>query len=96
MKLVSIKPSTKIDKKYMATFSNTPRGEKTIHFGSKGMDDYTKTGDKEQRARYRARHSKNENWNKVDSAGALSRHVLWGDSTSMRENIKTFKQRFNL
>lgn len=94
MKLISIRPSTKSDKKLMATFENNGR-TKTIHFGAKGMDDFTKTKDEQQKARYLARHKANENWNKPDSAGALSRWILWNKSTR-QESIADFKKRFNL
>jgi hypothetical protein len=30
------------------------------------------------------------------TAGALAKHILWGATTSLRENIKLFKKRFNL
>ena len=47
MKLLSIKPSTNSDKKQMATFSNG----RTIHFGAKGLKDFTiySKGDKRRR-----------------------------------------------
>ena len=93
---VSIKKSTNPKKKYMAVFTSKDRRSKTTHFGSAGMDDYTKTKDKEQRARYLNRHRKNEDWNKYYSAGSLSRYISWGDSTSMRTNIASFKRKFNL
>jgi len=96
MKLLDIKPSTKADKKYMATFQSDNGRKKTTHFGAKGMDDYTLTHDKEQREKYRTRHSKNENWNEPVTAGALSRWILWGDSTSLKTNISAFKRKFNL
>lgn len=94
MKLISIKPSTKSDKKMMAVFENNGR-TKTVHFGSKGMDDFTKTRDEEQKKRYLARHRANENWNKPDSAGALSRWILWNKPTR-QASIADFKKRFNL
>ena len=80
----------------MATFTRDNGRTKTTHFGSAGMDDYTKTKDKAQRKRYLDRHRKNENWNNYESAGSLSRYILWGNSTSIRENIKTYKNKFNL
>ena len=94
MKLISIKPSTKSDKKMMAIFENNGR-TKTIHFGSKGMDDFTKTRDEEQKKRYLARHRANENWNKPDTAGALSRWILWNKPTR-QASIADYKKRFNL
>ncbi len=39
----------------MAIFTKDNGRTKTVHFGSAGMDDYTITKDKEQRARYRQR-----------------------------------------
>jgi len=92
-----IKKSSQPGKKMMAIFSypDTTR-TRTIHFGSAGMDDYTRTKDKAQRSRYLERHRRRENWQKPDSAGALSRWILWGASTSKQENIRNFKKRFNL
>lgn len=96
MKLISIKPSTNPEKKYMAVFETEKGRTKTTHFGQASADDYTKTHDKEQRARYLKRHRANENWEKPDTAGSLSKHILWGSSTSIRENISLFKKKFNL
>lgn len=94
MKSVVIKNSTKADKKLMAIFSRENGRKKTIHFGSKNMDDYTLTKDKAQRKRYLSRHRANEDWTRAESAGALSRWILWGASTSRRQNIASFKTRF--
>jgi hypothetical protein len=94
---VVIKKSTNPKKKLMATFSKDNETKtKTIHFGSAGMDDYTKTKDKEQRNRYIGRHKAREDWSVPDTAGSLSKHILWGDSTSKTENIKNFKNKFKL
>mgnify|MGYP003637749856 CR=1 FL=1 len=95
-KKVVIKKSNKSGKKLMAVFEMDSGRSKTTHFGSAGMDDYTKTRDKDQRSRYLKRHRRNENWNAPTSAGALSRWILWGDSTSRATNISSFKRRFNL
>jgi len=95
-KLVSIKPSTKSEKKLMATFKDKENGrESTTHFGQKNADDYTKTKDKAQRSRYRDRH-RGDNLTNPRSPGALSWYVLWGNSTSRRANIATYKRRFGL
>jgi hypothetical protein len=91
MKLLSVTPSQKPEKKLDAKFETDTGRTKVVSFGSKGMDDYTKTHDKEQRARYLKRHSANEDWNKKDSPGALSRWILWGESTSLLKNIQNYK-----
>jgi hypothetical protein len=101
---VVIKKSTKPEKKLMATFSSDKpkvadgksKKTKTIHFGQAGAPDYTKTKDKEQRSRYISRHRRRENWTVPDNAGSLAKHLLWGESTSLNTNIKSFKKKFNL
>ena len=93
---MTIKPSTKPNKNLMAIFTKDNGRTKTTHFGAKGMDDYTKTKDKEQRARYRNRHKKDLQSKDPTRAGYLSYYILWGDSTSRQENIRNYKKRFNL
>ena len=95
MKLLSVSPSSKADKKLMAVFDNNGR-KKTTHFGAKGMDDYTITHDANQRDRYRARHAKDLTTNDPTKAGYLSYYILWGNSTSRTQNISEYKKRFNL
>ena len=95
MKVV-IKKSTNKDKKYMAIFYDGEKKVKTTHFGLKNADDYTLTGDKEARKRYRERHKKDLDTKDYKRAGYLSYYILWGDSTSLQENIKSYKNRFNL
>lgn len=101
MKVV-IKGSTNPKKKMMAIFyekgkNGKMKKKKTTHFGASGYDDYTKTKNKEQRARYIKRHTNSrENHSNYMSAGSLSRYILWGSSTSKRANITAYKRRFNL
>ena len=75
MKAQLMKSSRK-EKKFMVKMDG-----KTIHFGAAGMDDFTITGDEEQKKRYMARHLK-ENWNDRFSAGFWAKHVLWNKKQS--------------
>ena len=95
IKLVSLTRSNKSGKKYKAVFKDGTRS-KTTHFGSKGMDDYTITHDKAQRSRYRQRHKKDLHTGDPTRAGFLSYYVLWGNSPSVRANIKSYKSKFHL
>ena len=95
MKLESVKPANDGVHKYVATFENEGR-KKTTKFGASGMDDYTKTHDKEQRARYIKRHSKDMATRDPTRAGYLSRYLLWGDSTSIMSNLRAYRSKFNL
>ena len=103
MKLEKVIPSDAKSKKWTAIFCMC-KGEskccdndkKKIHFGAEGMSDYTITKDKEQRERYRKRHQKDLKTNDPMKPGYLSWYILWGDSTSLKENIKDYKKKFNL
>ena len=89
---IVLKRSDKPDKKYIVKVDN-----KTIHFGSRGMSDFTKNKDPERKNRYIARHKKRENWSKsgIKTAGFWSKHILWNKPT-IRESIKNTENRFNI
>jgi hypothetical protein len=96
-KLLKVVKSQKQGKKYTAVFKNNKTGrEKKVNFGAAGMEDYTMHKDKERRQRYRDRHQKDLKTNDPTRAGYLSYYILWGYSTSLRENIKNYKSRFGL
>ena len=92
---VTIKSSTSKGKKMMAVFEYDDGKKKTIHFGQAGASDFTKNKDEKRKSAYLARHQKNENWNNYDTAGALSRWVLW-NKKSLSESISNYKSKFNL
>lgn len=87
---MKLTPSTDGIHKYVAEFSDGTHTK----FGAAGMDDYTKTHDKDQRLRYLMRHRKNENWSNGKSAGALSRFILWGEHDSVEANLRAYRIRF--
>ena len=78
--------------KWVAEFADGTK----VSFGAKGYEDYTQHRDKLRRANYLSRHKTTENWRNPKTAGALSRWLLWGDSTSLEANIRAFKRRFSL
>lgn len=90
MIFVSLLKSTKPDKKYVIKFTNP---NKTIHFGSKNSLTYLDHHDKTKRENYRRRHRVMENWNEIN-AGSLSRFLLWGESTNIETNLKTYIKQF--
>jgi len=92
---VIIKDSDKKGKKLMAIFTDDNNKKKTIHFGAKGMDDYTITKNKDQRERYRARTKKVYDKSNPMSASKLAGDILWGNSTSVATNIKDYKKKYN-
>ena len=95
VKLISITQSPKADKKLVAKFETDAGRTKTIHFGAKGMSDFTKNKDEARKTAYIARHSARENFEDPTTAGALSRWILW-NKTTVSASIADFKRRFNL
>lgn len=65
-------------------------------FGDATMENYTIHKDPLRRANYLSRHRSRENWNDYKSPGALSRWLLWGNSTSLQANLREFKRKFSL
>jgi hypothetical protein len=92
MKFISLKPSTRPDKRFMITFSEP---EKTIHFGAENGSTYLDHKDKTKRKNYLARHKVREDWTKVN-AGSLSALLLWGDSSNISSNLDAYLRKFNI
>ena len=92
MKLLSIKKSTRGDKKWMAKFDDGT----TTHFGAVGYGDYTTTGDKDKRSAYRSRHRKDLDTGDPTRAGFLSYYILWGEHKDIKKNIADYKTKFKL
>ena len=89
---MKIRKSLNPKKKFDAIFDD---GE-VVSFGAAGYTDYTLGASETQRDRYIARHRVAEQWNDPRSPGALSRYILWGDSRSIQQNLKSYRKRFNL
>jgi hypothetical protein len=70
---------------------------KTVHFGAKGMSDYTKHKDSERKQRYIDRHARRESWSKsgLKTAGFWSRWLLW-NKPSLSASIANIEQRFGI
>jgi hypothetical protein len=94
MKLVSIQPSTRSDKKLMAIFDNDGK-KKTTHFGAKGYDDFTITKNEDRKNLYRKRHEKDLKTNDPTRAGFLAYWILWNKPT-IEASIRDYKKMFNL
>ena len=92
--IVYLKKSNKPDKKFMVYVDG-----KTVHFGARGMSDYTIHKDRERMKRYVNRHRGKENWSKsgIKTAGFWSKHLLWGKpsfSASKRDIATKFNVTF--
>ncbi len=92
MKTFILEKSTRKDKKLMVT---TPE-KRIIHFGAKGYSDYTIHKDDNRRQRYLKRHSVNENWDDLNSAGMWAKEILWGVSPDISKCIRHVEKRFKI
>ena len=91
-KIVSLKKSNKIEKKYMVNID-----DKMIYFGAGGMSDFTIHKDPKRKERYIKRHQKRENWTikGIKTAGFWSRWLLWNKPT-IRESKRDISNRFKI
>ena len=96
VKLEKVVPSSNEEKKYDAIFTTDSGRTKTVPFGQAGARDFLKTGDTLRRERYITRHRARENWDDPMSPGALSRYILWGESTSLIKNLAAYRRRFKI
>jgi hypothetical protein len=97
--MVYLRKSNKPDKKFKVIVELRSGVAKTIHFGAKGMSDYTKHKNKARKQLYLSRHRKNENWTRsgIKTAGFWSRWLLWNKPSllsSKRDIEKRFKINF--
>ena len=88
--LLDVVKSNRKNKRFMAIFSNG----KKIHFGLKGGSTYIDHHEILKRLNYLKRHEVNENWDDPYTAGALSSYFLWGNNTTLKDNIKEFNKVF--
>ena len=86
---IIISKSKNKDKKYDARID----GKKTVSFGAAGMSDFTIHKDTARKQRYLNRHKKNENWNDHNTAGFMSKNLLWNKPT-LTESIKDTNKKF--
>ena len=72
---VILTKSTRAGKKYAVRVGN-----KTIHFGAMGYEDFTTHKDPKRKGKYLARH-RHEDWDDPTTAGFWARHLLWNKDT---------------
>jgi hypothetical protein len=95
VKLKRIEKANDGKHKFIAVFTKNGKEWKHTPFGAAGMDDVTITKDLDQMARYQQRHMKDLSTHDPTRAGYLSMIILWW-SPDMKENIRVYKEMFNL
>ena len=99
MKL-EIKNSQAKGKRFVAIFTDEKGKSKKVNFGLKNpkRGTYIDLGDKKVRKNYIARHEVTEKKFYKDPMrpATLSRFILWGETTSLKQNIENYKNKYNL
>jgi len=97
---IEIKNSQAKNKRFVAVFTDEKGKTKKVNFGLKNpkIGTYIDHGDKVLRKNYIARHEATEKkfYSDPMRPATLSRFILWGDSTSLKQNIDNYKKKFNL
>ena len=96
--LVVKEAQAKTGKRFTAIFRIHKGGKviKITHFGQRGGKTYIDEKDKKKRKNYRARHKRDLDTKDFKRAGYLAYYLLWGENTSLKENIEDYKKKFNL
>ena len=68
--------------------------KKTIHFGAKMYEDYTKHKDPERKKAYLTRHKK-DNYTNPLYAGFYATNLLWNKKT-LKESIRDTNNKYNI
>ena len=99
MKL-DIKNSQAKGKRFVAIFTDDKGKSKKVNFGLKNpkKGTFIDHADKELRKNYIARHEATEKKFYKDAMrpATLSRFILWGTSSSLKQNIEAYKNKYNL
>jgi hypothetical protein len=99
MKL-DIKNSQAKGKRFVAIFTDDKGKSKKVNFGLKNpkKGTFIDHSDKEIRKNYIARHEVTEKkfYKEPMRPATLSRFILWGNSSSLKQNIESYKKKFNL
>jgi hypothetical protein len=103
MELVKIEKSDKKDKRLKAIFKDKEGKKEIVHFGAKEGSTYIDHKDKGKREAYIKRHSLNPLEKPILNKKAyankpanLAKDILWGSSTTLKENIKNYKKKYNV
>lgn len=83
-------------KKFVVELIEEGRRPLHIQFGDASMEDYTQHHNRERRAHYIARHRAREHWTDPRTAGFWSRFLLWGESTSLRQNARAIARALSI
>ena len=90
--IVEVSKSSRAGKKYAARV-----GDKTVHFGAAGKEDYTIHRDAERKRNYISRHRARENWTKggVKTAGFWAKHLLW-NKPSLKQSARDIRAKMKI
>jgi len=97
---IEIKNSQAKGKRFVAIFTDDKGKSKKVNFGLKNpkLGTFIDHADKKLRKNYIARHEVREKKFYKDPmrAATLSRFILWGTSSSLKQNIEDYKNKYNL
>lgn len=83
-------------KKFVAELRLQSGRVRRVRFGDSTMQDFTQHHDPARRARYIQRHRAREHWSNPQTAGFWSRWLLWGASTSLRQNARAIARTLDI
>lgn len=88
-----ISPSHRRAKRFKAVFVAQDGSTRVVHFGQEGGSTFIDHCDHGKRRGYIARHGATQDWSRPDTAGSLSRFILW-EHTSLSKAIEAYRKRY--
>jgi len=82
------------NKKFTAVFEDKEGVVRKTHFGQQGSQTFLNHRDNAKKRAYIARHSVNEDFSDLTSAGALSRWLLW-EYPSLDQAVREYRKRLS-
>ena len=93
-KQIILEKSNKKDKRFKVTMKNFPNMKDHSHsFGSKTGRTYIDCRTDKERDAWMARHKDDKGFNNIHSGIFYSKNLLWGESKSLKKNIKTLEKK---
>jgi hypothetical protein len=95
-KIVILEKSKKPDKRFKVTMKGFPGMNDHSHeFGAKGGRTFIDCRTEKEKKAWEARHKNDKGYNSIHSGIFYSKNLLWGDTKSLKKNIKLLEKRLD-
>ena len=96
-KKIILEKSNKKDKRLKVSMFNFPNMKDHSHdFGGKNSKTFIDSRTKKEKEAWFKRHKKDKGFNNIHSGIFYSKNLLWGETKSLKKNIKDLEKKLNV